>query len=66
MHASSRVASRAAANIGAGVADSNAICVTVGTSAAARTVIRTVGDHAPQLSPGLWVRPLARSHWAGG
>jgi hypothetical protein len=46
-----------AANIGAGVGDSKSICVTVGTSAAARTVIHTSGDHAPLLSPGLWVRP---------
>ena len=40
----------AAANIGAGVTDSSKICVTVGTSAAARTIVHTTGDHAPQVS----------------
>lgn len=57
----------AAANIGAGVLDSNKICVTVGTSAAARTIVHTTADHAPQLTPGLWDYRVSRHrHLVGG
>jgi len=57
----------AAANVGTGVVDSSAICVTIGTSAAARTVLHSEGGHAPQLSPGLWDYRISRHrHLVGG
>ena len=55
----------AAANVGSGATDQSRICVTVGTSAAVRCVIKSAT--APKLAAGLWNYRISRNrHLIGG